>query len=133
MSESAPNRHYTQQVFDAVLAEICEADQVDAAIIANQEGFLIAAATTVSTAETLAAMVAYLSHAVQRVQSQLELAPIDEVTIRDSDQRLLVYRSVAVSEHEQVLLVLLLSSRKAYRRLTNVAMRRIQDAWHLED
>jgi len=130
MTESVATVEFKQQVLDNILQEVCRGGQVSAAIIANLEGFPIATASPTHDAETLAALVAYLRDTAQRAQTQLGLSQLDEVTIRDRDQGLLVCRSFPVDgEEDDLLLVILLPKRRAYRRLTNIAVRQIRAVW----
>lgn len=129
MTEPSRTVGFTQQTLNEILQEICREGQVITAIVANREGFLIAAASQTHDAETAAAMVAYLRDTAQRAQRQLGLSQLDEVTIRDRDRRLLVCRSFTVGEGEELLLVVMVPQQQAYRRLTNIAIQRICDVW----
>jgi len=129
MTEPAVSIRFKQQALNEVLQEICREEQVTAAIIANREGFLIAAASATYDAETIAALVAYLRDTAQRAQVQLGLALLDEVAIRDRAHRVLVCRSFPVDGEDDLLLVVMMPTCGAYRRLTNIAIRRIREVW----
>jgi predicted regulator of Ras-like GTPase activity (Roadblock/LC7/MglB family) len=128
MTELAASKS-KQQTLNEILQQVCREGQITAAIVANLEGFPIAAASLAQDAETMAAMVAYLRDTARRAQTQLGLAQLDEVTIRDRDQSLLVCRSFAVNDGDELLLVVMVPRRRAYRRLTNIAIQRIRNIW----
>ncbi len=120
---------FKQHALENILQALCREEQVTAAIIANREGFLIATAAATPDAETIAALAAYLRDTAQRAQTQLGLAQLDEVTVRDRLHRTLVCRSFPVDGEDDLLLVIIMPTSKAYRRLTNIAIRRIRDTW----
>ena len=131
MTEPTGAIQFKQQALNQILQAACQEGQFTTAILASPEGFLMAAAASISTgqAETVAAMMAYLRDAAQRTGTQLGLPPLDEVVIRDQEGRLTICRPFRVADQDELILMVTAPVRQAYRRLMNVAIQQICDAW----
>jgi predicted regulator of Ras-like GTPase activity (Roadblock/LC7/MglB family) len=125
------HNQFRQEALDRVLETICREGRFNTAIIATAEGLPIAAVspTAMGDADTAAAMGAYLRDAAERTQSQLGLSPLDEIVIRDRDGRIVVGRSFVVAGGDTLILMVAAPTRRAYRRLTNIAILQISAIW----
>ena len=95
-------------------------------VLATSEGLPIASAPDNPDNELAGAMVALLQKVSEDTQGQLEMAPVDEVTIRTEDRTYLVCRRIGTGE-DSLSLCALVPANHAYRRATNKAVKRIQE------
>jgi len=76
--------------------------------------------------ELASAMIAMLQQVSVETQDHLELAPVDEVTIRTKERVHLVCRTIK-SGDDWICLCALVPAGRVYRRATNRAVRRIKE------
>jgi predicted regulator of Ras-like GTPase activity (Roadblock/LC7/MglB family) len=122
---------YDEQIsFEQILVQMNEEGQFTAAILASDDGLLVAAAPTPSPydAETVAAMVALVKDFIKQTQTRIGLAEVDEVSIVVGDRSRLICRYFNAGTHPLVLAILA-PPNHSYRRLTTRAARDIQAAW----
>lgn len=94
-------------------------------VLATSEGLPIVSAPMSPDHELASAMIAMLHQVSVETQDHLELAPVDEVTIRTEERVHLVCRTIP-SGSDWVCLCALVPPGQAYRRATNKAVRRIR-------
>lgn len=94
-------------------------------VLATSEGLPIASAPMRPDHELASAMIAMLQKVSVETQDHLDLAPVDEVTIRTKERVYLVCRTIPSGE-DWICLCALVPPGKAYRRATNRAVRRIK-------
>ncbi len=108
-----------------ILNEMHEAGKFQISLLASKEGLPIAAAPPEHDSELAAAIIALLQKVSNDTQSQLGMATVDEVTIRDQDQLRLVCRYFVVRE-EELILAAIVPPNHYYRRVTNNAIKKIR-------
>jgi predicted regulator of Ras-like GTPase activity (Roadblock/LC7/MglB family) len=94
-------------------------------VLATSEGLPIASAPMSPDHELASAMIALLQQVSVETQDHLELAPVDEVTIRTEERVHLVCRTI-ISGDDWICLCALVPPGRVYRRATNRAVRRIK-------
>jgi predicted regulator of Ras-like GTPase activity (Roadblock/LC7/MglB family) len=111
--------------FDEILHEMNTDGGFIRSVLATSEGFSIASAPSTPDHELASAMIALLQQVSVETQDNLGLAPIDEVTIRTNENSYLVCRTIP-SGNENLSLCAVVPPGRAYRRVTNRAVRKIQ-------
>jgi len=111
--------------FDEILQEMNSDGGFFRSVLATSEGFSIASAPTNPDHELASAMIALLQQVSVETQDNLGLAPVDEVTIRAKDHSYLVCRTIP-SGDECLSLCAIVPPGRAYRRVTNRAVRKIR-------
>jgi hypothetical protein len=114
-----------QQVLQTVLRELTTNEAISLAALASDDGLLVAAVPEVELASVAAAVGASLHQLADRLP---EMGSADEVSIAFDDRQRLVCRALPC-ERAALLLCLVVKPGRAYRRLTNRAMREICAAW----
>lgn len=115
-----------------ILREMNEAGGFSISVLTDRHGFPLAAATSQGNdPDTQSAVVALIQKAATQATSQLGIGQTDEITLFDSEGNRLVCRPFEVNGHQLILAVRIDDRRKAYRRLTNQAIRKISQAWRL--
>jgi predicted regulator of Ras-like GTPase activity (Roadblock/LC7/MglB family) len=94
-------------------------------VLATSEGLPIASAPVEPDFELASAMIAMLGQVSVETQDHLGLSPVDEVTIRTDQNVHLVCRTI-LSGQDWVCLCAQVPPGKAYRRVTNKAVRQIR-------
>ncbi len=114
-----------QQALQAALRELTANEAISLAVLASDDGLLVATVPETELASVAAAVGASLHQLADRLP---EKRPVDEVSIVFDDQQRLVCRALPC-ERADMLLCLVVQPRRAYRRLTNRAMREICATW----
>lgn len=112
--------------FQQVLAEMNRSGGFERSVLATDEGLPIANAPQLPNGEVDTAMVALLGQVSTQIRGELDMAPVDEVTIRANDRVHWVCRTVELGR-DYVILGVLVPPETPYRRETNRAINRIQD------
>jgi len=110
--------------FSEILEEMNQEGGFDRSVLATSEGLPIASCPMQPDHELASAMIAMLQQAGVETQDRLNLAAVDEVTIRTADQMRLVCRRIQ-SGNDWICLCALVPAGSYYRRATNRAVRRI--------
>ncbi len=110
---------------DQILSEMNDEGGFIRSVLATADGFSIASAPSNPDHELASAMIAMLRNVSVETQDNLGLAPVDEVTIRTSEQSYLVCRNISAGT-EFLSLCALVPPGRSYRRATNRAVRRIR-------
>lgn len=111
--------------FEEILQEMNQEGGFTRAVLATSEGLPIASAPRQPDHELASAMIAMLQQVSVETQDHLDLAPVDEVTIRTAERVHLVCRTIPTGE-DWICLCALVPPGQVYRRATNRAVRRIQ-------
>jgi len=128
---SQSNKHGSSRLSE-ILKEMNEAGGFSIAVLTDQQGFPIAsAAQEGSDPEIQAAVVALIQKTATQATNQMGIGQTDELTLFDGEGNRLVCRPFEANGHRLILAVLIDDRHKAYRRLTNQAIRKISQAWHL--
>ena len=109
-----------------ILEEMNQQGGFDRSVLATSEGLPIASCPMQPDHELASAMIAMLGQVSAETQDYLELAAVDEVTIRTADQKHLVCRRIQ-SGNDWICLCALVPAGAKYRRATNRAVRRIKE------
>jgi len=110
--------------FDEILKEMNTDGGFIRSVLATSEGFSIASAPTSPDHELASAMIALLQQVSLETQNNLGLPPVDEITIRTEEHSYLVCRTIPAGR-ESLSLCAIVPPGRAYRRVTNRAMRKI--------
>jgi predicted regulator of Ras-like GTPase activity (Roadblock/LC7/MglB family) len=111
--------------FGEILQEMNREGGFSRSVLATSEGLSIASAPMDPDHDLASAMIAMLQKVGVETQDQLDLAPVDEVTIRTEKSEHLVCRTITYGG-DWVCLCAVVPPGQAYRRATNRAVRRIQ-------
>ena len=117
-----------QGVLQAALGELIADEAISLAVLASDDGLLVAAVPEGELASVAAAIGASLHQMADRLP---EKGRVDEVSIAFDDRQRLVCRALPC-ERADLLLSVVVKPGRAYRRLTNRAMRGICAAWGAE-
>ena len=112
--------------FGEILQEMNQEGGFSRSVLATSEGLSIASAPMQPDHELASAMIAMLQKVGVETQDHLNLAPVDEVTIRTADNEHLVCRTIA-TDGDWICLCAVVPPGHYYRRATNRAVRRIQE------
>lgn len=110
--------------FSEILEEMNREGGFDRSVLATSEGLPIASCPMQPDHELASAMIAMLQQVGAETQDHLNLAAVDEVTIRTKDRMHLVCRRIQ-SGNDWICLCALVPPGAYYRRATNRAVRRI--------
>jgi predicted regulator of Ras-like GTPase activity (Roadblock/LC7/MglB family) len=110
--------------FSDILEEMNQEGGFDRSVLATSEGLPIASCPMQPDHELASAMIAMLQQVGVETQDNLNLAAVDEVTIRTEDRMHLVCRRIQ-SGSDWICLCALVPAGSYYRRATNRAVRRI--------
>jgi predicted regulator of Ras-like GTPase activity (Roadblock/LC7/MglB family) len=112
--------------FSEILEEMNREGGFARSVLATSEGLPIASCPMQPDHELASAMIAMLQQAGAETQDHLNLAAVDEVTIRTEDSMRLVCRRIQ-SGGDWICLCALVPAGSYYRRATNRAVRRITE------
>lgn len=107
-----------------ILATMKKQGGFEAAVLTSLDGLTIATVPADFESDIAAAMVAMLQRVSHDAQSELHMAPIDEVTIRDQAFTRLVCRYIEIEE-QRLILAVIVPDGGVYRRVTNQAIQNI--------
>ena len=110
--------------FSEILEEMNQEGGFERSVLATSEGLPIASCPMKPDHELASAMIALLQQVGAETQDNLNLAAVDEVTIRTEDRMHLVCRRIP-SGGDWICLCALVPAGAYYRRATNRAVRRI--------
>jgi hypothetical protein len=99
-----------------------------ASVLVGAEGMPLSAASCRFDVEAIAATVLLLKGGVQQSRKLLGLEELDEVSLVQGDGMRLVCRYFAIGD-EELILAVIVSSRRSYRRLTSRAIKKIKAEW----
>ncbi len=116
-----------QEALENVLRAMNEMGEFEASVLTDTSGLPIVAASSVYSAEVMAAITALIRNVARQVQKQLTLTPIREVTITTEDRLRLVYWPIILGE-ELLFLLAVIPPRRSYRRVMNRASKALRQA-----
>jgi len=111
--------------FKEILREMNTTGKFQVSVLTSVEGLPIATVPADYDSDLTAAMVALLQRVSNDAQSRLKMAEVDEVTIRDRDHIRLVCRYLVIGR-ERLILAAMVPPGRPYRRVTNRAIRQIE-------
>jgi predicted regulator of Ras-like GTPase activity (Roadblock/LC7/MglB family) len=112
--------------FNEILQEMNREGGFTRSVLATSEGLPIASDPVQPDQELASAMIAMLQQVSVETQDHLDLAPVDEVTIRTEARVHLVCRTIPAGR-DWICLCALVPAGRVYRRATNRAVRRIRE------
>ncbi|MFN2281887.1 MAG: roadblock/LC7 domain-containing protein [Anaerolineales bacterium] len=124
MTEAKNSGEESLSPFLKILEEMNQDGGFDRSVLATSEGLPIASCPMQPDHELASAMIAMLQQVGVETQDRLNLAAVDEVTIRTEDSMHLVCRRIQ-SGSDWICLCALVPAGAYYRRATNRAVRRI--------
>ena len=102
---------------------------MEAVVLTDGEGLPMASVTRNGTdGETTAAVAALARRVAMRVEECIGMEAIDESHFRDKEGRLLVCR-LFEAEGQNLILIVLVDQKRAYRRVTNRLIKQVQTLW----
>ena len=117
-----------QELFEQTLHTMNSEGAFKASVLSIKDGLPLASSPAHYEDETAAAMVTLLNETAKRINHQLRLPQVDEISIVSDDRARLVCRYFTVDGHE-LLLMVLTPPAQSYRRLTNRAIKKIEQIW----
>ena len=122
-----------QELWNKGLRTMNKEGDFKAAVLSLEDGLPLASAPAHYEDEAAAAaMVTLLSETTKRINHQLRLPQVDEISIVYDDRTRLVCRYFTVDGHV-LLLMVLAPPEKSYRRLTNRTIKEIERVWISQD
>ncbi len=115
-----------QKALEDILKGVVADGYYEAALLSDGDGLLLAVAAPDETAAMMAAMTATLRSTAMRVHKQLELAPVDELSLVCDDRFHLVCRFLNTDVGAPLILTVVVPPNHSYRRITNQAITNIQ-------
>ncbi|MBN1179712.1 MAG: hypothetical protein JXD18_10890 [Anaerolineae bacterium] len=109
----------------AVLNDMVAAGEFEAAVLMSADSLPIAACPPEQPGDQLGMLVSFLRRVCIEAEKQVDLAQIEEVTMRDASHTQLVYRRLRPDAHSPTLTVVVPAGRP-YRRAMNRALRRLK-------
>jgi predicted regulator of Ras-like GTPase activity (Roadblock/LC7/MglB family) len=117
-----------QELFEEILNRMNEKGNFDAAILSMRDGLPLASSPTHYEDDMAAVMVTLLNDAAQKINQELNLSQMDEISIVGDDRTRLVCRYFSV-DGSDLLLTVMTPPDRAYRRLTNETIKDIKRIW----
>ena len=117
-----------QELFEEILNRMNEKGNFDAAVLSMRDGLPLASSPTHYEDDMAAVMVTLLNDAAQKINQELNLSQMDEISIVGDDRTRLVCRYFSV-DGSDLLLTVVTPPDQAYRRLTNQTIKDIKRIW----
>ena len=117
-----------QGLFEQTLHKMNNEGNFKASVLSMGDGLPLASSPTHYEDETAAAMVTLLNETAKRINNQLQLPQVEEISIVGDDRTRLICRYCTVDDNE-LLLMILAPPDQTYRRLTKQAMKEIERIW----
>lgn len=127
-AQRASEQDWQEITFTKILRDMNEAGNFKASFLVDAQGLPVASVTSGYDTDTASAMAALVRNVIEQVQTRINLAEADEVTVRDNDKMRLVSRYFTVGD-ETLILVVVAPPDQSYRRLTNRAIKALLTAW----
>jgi predicted regulator of Ras-like GTPase activity (Roadblock/LC7/MglB family) len=117
-----------QELFEQILNKLNEEGKFDAAVLSLKDGLPLASSQLHYEDDMAAVMVTVLNEAAHKINRELNLAQMDEISIVGDDRTRLVCRYFSVNGSD-LLLTVVTPPDRAYRRLTNQTIKEITRIW----
>jgi predicted regulator of Ras-like GTPase activity (Roadblock/LC7/MglB family) len=117
-----------QELFEKILKKMNEDGNFDAAVLSLKDGLPLASSQLHYEDDMAAVMVTVLNEAAHKINRELNLAQMDEISIVGDDRTRLVCRYFSVNGSD-LLLTVVTPPDRAYRRLTNQTIKEITRIW----
>jgi predicted regulator of Ras-like GTPase activity (Roadblock/LC7/MglB family) len=117
-----------QELFEEILNKLNEEGQFDAAVLSLKDGLPLASSQLHYEDDMAAVMVTLLNEAAHKINRELNLSQLDEISIVGDDRTRLVCRYFSV-DGSDLLLTVVAPPDRAYRRLTNQTIKEITRLW----
>ena len=118
-----------QELFEEILNKMNEVGNFNAAVLSVKDGLPLASSRLLYKKDDIAAaMVTLLNDAAHKINRELNLAQMDEISIVGDDRTRLVCRYFSV-DGSDLLLTVVTPPDRAYRRLTNQTIKEITRVW----
>lgn len=127
-AKSTSQPDWKEMNFAKILHGMNEAGNFKASFLVDAEGLPVAAVNSSYDTDTASAMAAMVRNVIEQTQTRIDLTETDEVTVRGDDKTRLISRYFTVGD-ETLILVVIAPPDRAYRRLTNRAIKALQAAW----
>jgi len=117
-----------QELWKKALRTMTKEGDFKAAVLSLEDGLPLVSTPAHYEDEMAAAMVTLLNETAKRINHQLRLPQVDEISIVYDDRTRLVCRYFTVDGHK-LLLTVLAPPDQSYRRLTNRTIKEIERVW----
>jgi predicted regulator of Ras-like GTPase activity (Roadblock/LC7/MglB family) len=117
-----------QGLLEEILYAMNTEGNFEAAMLSIKDGLPLASSPAQYEDDMAAAMVTMLNETVKRINLQLNLPQVDEISIVGDDRTRLICRYFIVDGHE-LMLTVLMPPDQAYRRLTNKVIKEVERLW----
>jgi predicted regulator of Ras-like GTPase activity (Roadblock/LC7/MglB family) len=117
-----------QELFEQILNKLNEEGKFDAAVLSLKDGLPLASSQLHYEDDMAAVMVTVLNEAAHKINRELNLSQMDEISIVGDDRTRLVCRYFSVNGSD-LLLTVVTPPDRAYRRLTNQTIKEITRIW----
>jgi predicted regulator of Ras-like GTPase activity (Roadblock/LC7/MglB family) len=117
-----------QELLEEILYAMNAEGNFDTAMLSIKDGLPLASSPAQYEDDMAAAMVTMLNETVKRINLQLNLPQVDEISIVGDDRTRLICRYFIVDGHE-LMLTVLMPPDQSYRRLTNKVIKEVERLW----
>ena len=117
-----------QELFEEILNKMNQQGNFNGAVLSLKDGLPLASTQLHYEDDMTAAMVTVLNEAAHKVNRELNLSQMDEISIVGDDRTRLVCRYFSV-DGSDLLLTVVTPPDRAYRRLTNQTIQEIKRIW----
>jgi predicted regulator of Ras-like GTPase activity (Roadblock/LC7/MglB family) len=114
--------------FNNILRTMNESGQFKASFLVDVQGMPVASVSNGEDTDAAGAMAAQLHELVEQTQSRIHLGGAEEVAVRSNDRMRLVSRYFNLGE-QTLILVVVMSPERTYRKLTSQAIRELRQVW----
>lgn len=117
----------TQDLIEEELLRLCREGKFEACLLFNIEGILMAGVNLSEhvNADGIAALSVVLNQSIELTEEFQEHATVDEVSLRMANKHRIISRPFLVDD-VKLILVAVVPQRLPYRRITTIAVRRVQ-------
>jgi predicted regulator of Ras-like GTPase activity (Roadblock/LC7/MglB family) len=118
-----------QKTLEHILKRIVSEGDYEAALLSDDDGLPLAVAAADEAAGMMAAMTALFRDAATQARLQLDLAHVNELSLVGDDRLRMVCRFFQTDAGQLLNLTVIVPPDRAYRRITNQAIKEINRVW----
>ncbi len=118
-----------QKTLEHILNRIVSEGDYEAALLSDDDGLPLAVAAADEAAGMMAAMTALFRDAATQARRQLDLARVNELSLVGDDRLRMVCRFFQTDAGQLLNLTVIVPPDRAYRRITNQAIKEINRVW----